>query len=230
MKKLIIAVDGFSSCGKSTIAKTLANKLGYTYIDSGAMYRAISLFCIRQGLLKEGVLDEEKLKTKIDQILIEFRKNADGAPQTFLNGENVEKEIRNLEVSNAVSIVSAVSFVREAMVDLQRKLSVGGGVVMDGRDIGTVVFPNADLKLFVTADARTRAQRRYDELMEKGQPEDFNALLENIEMRDKLDQTRAVSPLKRADDAVDLDNGHLTIEEQDAWVMEQVNKKLYGNH
>lgn len=230
MKKLIIAVDGFSSCGKSTIAKTLANKLGYTYIDSGAMYRAISLFCIRQGLLKGGILDEEKLKTKIDQILIEFRKNADGVPQTFLNGENVEKEIRNLEVSNAVSIVSAVSFVREAMVDLQRRLSVGGGVVMDGRDIGTVVFPNADLKLFVTADARTRAQRRYDELMEKGQPEDFNALLENIEMRDKLDQTRAVSPLKRADDAVDLDNGHLTIEEQDAWVMEQVNKKLYGNH
>jgi len=230
MKRLIIAVDGFSSCGKSTIAKTLAKKLGYTYIDSGAMYRAISLFCIRQGLFKDGVLDEDNLKTKIGQILIEFRKNADGVPQTFLNGENVEKEIRNLEVSIAVSMVSAVPFVREVMVDLQRKLSLGGGVVMDGRDIGTVVFPNADLKLFVTADARTRAQRRYDELVEKGQPEDFNALLENIEMRDKLDQTRAVSPLKRAEDAVDLDNGHLTIEEQDAWVMEQVNKKLYGNH
>ena len=229
MKDLIIAVDGFSSCGKSTIAKTLAKKLGYTYIDSGAMYRALSLYCIRNGILKAGLLDQELLRDQLDNILIEFRKNPDGVSQTFLNGENVEREIRNLEVSNAVSLVSAVSFVREVMVDLQRKASIGG-VVMDGRDIGTVVFPNADLKLFVTADARIRAQRRYDELLEKGQPEDFNAILDNIELRDKLDQTREVSPLKKADDAIVLDNGNLSLEEQDTWVMEQVNKKLYGDH
>jgi len=230
MRKLIIAVDGFSSCGKSTMAKTLAKKLGYTYIDSGAMYRALSLFCLRNGLLKKGLLDEATLKIQLEDILIEFRKNAGGLSETFLNGENVEREIRNMEVSNAVSIVSAVSFVRHAMVDLQRKASVGGGVVMDGRDIGTVVFPNADLKLFVTADAGIRAQRRYDELVEKGQPEDFEVILENIELRDKLDQSRAVSPLKKAADAVVLDNGNMTIEEQDAWVLEQVKRKMDGSH
>ncbi|MDD4922605.1 MAG: (d)CMP kinase [Bacteroidales bacterium] len=230
MKKLIIAVDGFSSCGKSTMAKALAKKLGYIYIDSGAMYRAVSLFCLRNGLLQNGLLDEVALKAKLNGIQITFQKNTEGVSQTYLNGENVEREIRNLEVSNVVSLVSAVSFVREVMVDLQRKLSVGGGVVMDGRDIGTVVFPHADLKLFVTADARIRAQRRYDELVEKGQPEDFDAILENIELRDKLDQSRAVSPLKKADDALVLDNGAMTIEEQDAWLMEQVNKKIYGDH
>lgn len=230
MKKLIIAVDGFSSCGKSTMAKTLAKKLGYTYIDSGAMYRALSLFCLRNGLLRNGLLDELALEAQIDGILIEFRKNAGGISETFLNGENVEREIRNMAVSNAVSIVSAVPFVRHAMVDLQRKVSVGGGVVMDGRDIGTVVFPHADLKLFVTADARIRAQRRYDELLEKGQPENFEAILENIELRDKLDQSRAVSPLKKAADAVVLDNGNMTIEEQDAWVLEQVKRKMDGSH
>ena len=230
MKKLIIAVDGFSSCGKSTMAKTLAKKLGYTYIDSGAMYRALSLFCLRNGLLKNGLLDEAALEAQIDGILIEFRKNAGDLSETFLNGENVEREIRNMEVSNAVSIVSAVPFVRHAMVDLQRKASVGGGVVMDGRDIGTVVFPHADLKLFVTADARIRAQRRYDELLEKGQPENFDAILENIELRDKLDQSRAVSPLRKAADAVVLDNGNMTIEEQDAWVLEQVKITMDGSH
>ncbi|MDD4922169.1 MAG: (d)CMP kinase [Bacteroidales bacterium] len=230
MKKLIIAVDGFSSCGKSTMAKALAKKLGYIYIDSGAMYRAISLFCLRNGLLQNGLLDEAALKAKLNGIQIAFQKNTEGVSQTYLNGENVEREIRNLEVSNVVSLVSAVSFVREVMVNLQRKLSVGGGVVMDGRDIGTVVFPHADLKLFVTADARIRAQRRCDELVEKGQPEDFDAILENIELRDKLDQSRAVSPLKKAEDALVLDNGAMTIEEQDAWLMEQVNKKIYGDH
>jgi cytidylate kinase len=230
MKKLIIAVDGFSSCGKSTMAKSLAKKLDYTYIDSGAMYRALSLFCLQNGLLKDGLLDEKSLKAQLDTVQITFEKNSKGVSQTFLNGINVEREIRNMEVSNAVSLVSAVSFVREAMVALQRKASVGGGVVMDGRDIGTVVFPDADLKIFVTADARTRAQRRYDELVEKGQPEDFDVILENIEMRDMLDQTRAISPLRKADDAVELDNGNLSLEEQDAWLLELVNKIIYGNH
>ncbi|MDD3907735.1 MAG: (d)CMP kinase, partial [Bacteroidales bacterium] len=150
MRKLIIAVDGFSSCGKSTMAKALAKTLGYTYIDSGAMYRALSLYCLRNGLMKDGSIDEPALMAALDGIEITFEKNAEGVSQTYLNGENVENEIRNLEVSNAVSIVSAVGFVRKALVALQRKLSVGGGVVMDGRDIGTVVFPNADLKLFVT--------------------------------------------------------------------------------
>ncbi|MFA7043467.1 MAG: (d)CMP kinase [Bacteroidales bacterium] len=230
MRKLIIAVDGFSSCGKSTMAKALAKTLGYTYIDSGAMYRTLSLYCLRNGLMKESSIDEPALMAALDGIEITFEKNTEGVSQTYLNGENVENEIRNLEVSNAVSIVSAVGFVRKALVALQRKLSVGGGVVMDGRDIGTVVFPNADLKLFVTADAKIRAKRRYDELVEKGQPEDFEAILANIEWRDKLDQTRTVSPLKKADDAVVLDNGNMTIEEQDAWLLEQVNRKIYGSH
>jgi cytidylate kinase len=230
MKKLIIAVDGFSSCGKSTMAKALAKKLNYTYIDSGAMYRALSLFCLRNGLMHDGVLNEAGLRSALEGVKILFGKDELGVSQTFLNGENVEREIRALDVSNAVSIVSAVGFVREAMVDQQRKLSVGGGVVMDGRDIGTVVFPHADLKIFVTADAVIRAQRRYDELVEKGQPEDFDAILKNIELRDKLDQTRAVSPLRKADDAVVLDNGNMTIEEQDAWLLEQVNSRIYGNH
>ena len=230
MKKLIIAVDGFSSCGKSTMAKSLAKKLGYTYIDTGAMYRAVSLYCMQNGLLKDGLIDEATLKAKLDAVQISFKNNSKGVPQTFLNGKNVEREIRSLEVSNTVSLISAVPFVRESMVEIQRKMGAGGGIVMDGRDIGTVVFPHADLKLFVTADARIRAQRRYDELVEKGQPEDFNAILENIEMRDRLDQTRAVSPLKKADDAVELDNAHLTLEEQDAWVLEKVNQLIYGNH
>lgn len=229
MKKLIIAVDGFSSCGKSTMAKSLAKTLEYTYIDSGAMYRALSLYCLRNGLLKGQALDEELLRKRLDKVKITFQNDEKGRVQTFLNGENVEREIRTMEVSNTVSIVSAVPFVREAMVDLQRKLSAGGGVVMDGRDIGTVVFPNADLKIFVTADTQVRAQRRYDELVEKGQPELFDVILKNIELRDKLDQTRSVSPLKKAVDAIELDNGKITLEEQDAWLLEQVNKKIHGN-
>jgi cytidylate kinase len=229
MKKLIIAVDGFSSCGKSTMAKSLAKTLGYTYIDSGAMYRALSLYCLRKGLLKGQALDEELLRKRLDKVKITFQNDEKGVSQTFLNGENVEREIRTMEVSNAVSMVSAVPFVRKAMVDLQRKLSAGGGVVMDGRDIGTVVFPNADLKIFVTADTQVRARRRYDELVEKGQPEPFEAILKNIELRDKLDQTRPVSPLKKAADAIELDNGKITLEEQDAWLLEQVNRKIHGD-
>jgi cytidylate kinase len=230
MKKLIIAVDGFSSCGKSTMAKSLAKTLDYTYVDSGAMYRAASLFCLRNGLLRDGVLDVDGLRSRLDEIEVTFRNNEAGVSQTYLNGVNVEREIRTMEVSNAVSQVSAVDFVREKMVELQRKAGAEGGIVMDGRDIGTVVFPHADLKIFVTADARIRAQRRYDELVEKGQPEDFDEILQNIEKRDLLDQTRAVSPLRRADDAVEMDNGRFNLQEQDAWLLDQVNKKRHGNH
>lgn len=230
MRKLIIAVDGFSSCGKSTMAKTLAKRLNYTYVDSGAMYRAVSLYCLREGLLKEDVLDLEALLSRMDEIDVTFRNNAEGVSQTYLNGENVERDIRNMEVSNAVSMVSAVGFVREKMVELQRKAGTEGGIVMDGRDIGTVVFPQADLKIFVTADAMIRAQRRYDELVEKGQPEDFNEILQNIEKRDLLDQTRAISPLRKAEDAIEMDNGRFNIEQQDAWLLQHVNRKLHGNN
>jgi len=230
MRKLIIAVDGFSSCGKSTMAKTLAKTLKYTYVDSGAMYRAASLFCLRNGLIKDDVLDLEGLRARLDEIEVTFQNNAEGVSQTYLNGVNVEREIRNMEVSNAVSMVSAVGFVREKMVDLQRKAGAEGGIVMDGRDIGTVVFPQADLKIFVTADARIRAQRRCDELVEKGQPEDFDVILKNIEKRDLLDQTREVSPLRKAEDAIEMDNGQFNLQEQDTWLLEHVNRKLHDNH
>jgi CMP/dCMP kinase len=228
MKKLIIAIDGFSSCGKSTMAKNLAKRLGYTYIDSGAMYRAISLFCINNGLIKGSEVDEKKLRELIEGISVEFKKGSDGFPETYLNGENVEKKIRTLEVSNSVSIVSAIPFVREVLVKLQQKAGEGGGVVMDGRDIGTVVFPKADLKIFVTADAAVRARRRFDELVEKGQPEPYDMILKNVELRDKLDQERAVSPLRKAADAVVLDNGHMTPDEQDEWLIQQVKNKIDG--
>jgi cytidylate kinase len=230
MKKLIIAVDGFSSCGKSTMAKTLAKTLNYTYVDSGAMYRAASLFCLQNGLLMDGELDVEALRSRLDEIVVTFKNNAEGVSQTYLNGVNVEREIRTMEVSNVVSVVSAVDFVREKMVELQRKAGAEGGIVMDGRDIGTVVFPQADLKIFVTADATIRAQRRYDELLLKGQPEDFNEILKNIEKRDLLDQTRDVSPLRKASDAIEMDNGLFNLEQQDAWLLDQVNKKSYGNN
>jgi CMP/dCMP kinase len=229
MKKLIIAIDGFSSCGKSTMAKTLAKTLNYTYVDSGAMYRTAALFCLRNGLLKDGEVDLEGLRKRLDEIEVTFRNNAEGVSQTYLNGENVEREIRSMEVSYAVTPVSAVGFLREKMVDLQRKAGTEGGIVMDGRDIGTVVFPQADLKIFVTADPDIRAKRRYDELVEKGQPEDYDDILHNIERRDYYDQRREVSPLRKAEDAIAMDNGKFNIEQQDAWLLEQVNRVLHGN-
>jgi len=230
MKRLTIAIDGFSSCGKSTMAKTLAAKLGYTYIDSGAMYRAVSLFALREGLINDGKVDEAGLKAALPALRIEFKQGAKGQSITCLNGENVEEAIRTMEVSNAVSPVSALPFVREALVELQREAGKEGGVVMDGRDIGTVVFPHADLKIFVVADATIRAQRRYDELMAKGQPASFEAILENIRSRDELDQNRAVSPLRQAEDAILMDNGLFNIEQQDAWLLNQVNRVLHGTH
>jgi cytidylate kinase len=230
MKRLTIAIDGFSSCGKSTMAKTLAAKLGYTYIDSGAMYRAVSLFALREGLINDGKVDEAGLKAALPALRIEFKQGAKGQSITCLNGENVEEAIRTMEVSNAVSPVSALPFVREALVELQREAGKEGGVVMDGRDIGTVVFPHADLKIFVVADATIRAQRRNDELLAKGQPASFEAILENIRSRDELDQNRAVSPLRQAEDAILMDNGLFNIEQQDAWLLNQVNRVLHGTH
>lgn len=222
MKKIVIAVDGFSSCGKSTMAKDLAKEIGYIYIDSGAMYRAVTLYCIRQGLYCDGKIDEERLKSQLDQICISFRFNPEtGRPDTYLNNVNVEKEIRGMEVANRVSPVAALGFVRHAMVAKQQEMGAAKGIVMDGRDIGTVVFPDAELKLFVTASPEVRAQRRVDELAAKGEVASFDEVLENVKMRDHIDSTRKESPLCQAADALVLDNSHMTIAEQKAWLLVQ---------
>ena len=226
MKKIIIAIDGFSSCGKSTMAKGLAKDIGYIYIDTGAMYRAVALYCLRKNLFNDdGSVKEEELREHLKDISIAFKLNRETQlPMTFLNGENVESVIRSLEVSSRVSRVASLGFVREVLVKQQQEMGKEKGIVMDGRDIGTVVFPQAELKVFVTATARIRAQRRYDELKGKGQEASFEDILQNVEERDRLDQTRAVSPLRKADDALLLDNTHLTIEEQKEWLKEQYNK------
>ena len=221
MKKITIAIDGFSSCGKSTMAKELAKKIGYIYIDSGAMYRAVTLYCLKNNLIVDGKVDEEGLKAQIDNIHIEFRLDeSTGLPQTYLNGENVEREIRNMEVSSYVSPVAALPFGRQEMVHEQQLMGEKKGIVMDGRDIGTVVFPDAELKIFLTASPQVRAQRRVDELTAKGEPVSFEEVLKNVEMRDHIDQTREESPLRRAEDALLLDNSDLTIAEQDKWLMD----------
>lgn len=227
MKKITIAIDGYSSCGKSTMAKQLARKLGYIYVDTGAMYRSVTLYALRNGIFnQDGTIDTERLLADMPKINISFQVNAEtGCPDTYLNGELVEKEIRSLEVSNHVSPISALPFVREALVALQRQMGAEKGVVMDGRDIGTTVFPDAELKVFVTASATVRAQRRYDELQAKGMPADFDDILKNVEQRDYIDTHRDVSPLRKADDAVELDNSEMTIQEQDEWLMEQVERK-----
>jgi cytidylate kinase len=225
MKKIIIAIDGFSSCGKSTMAKDLAKEIGYIYIDSGAMYRAVTLYAMQNGIIADGAIDEERLRASIADIHIEFRLNAaTGRPDTYLNGVNVEGKIRTLEVSNNVSPISAIGFVREAMVAEQQKMGEKRGIVMDGRDIGTTVFPEAELKIFVTASAEIRAQRRYDELKAKGEVSDFDKILENVKTRDHIDQTRAVSPLRKADDAILLDNSTMTIAEQKEWLLNEFKK------
>ncbi|GAB6008863.1 (d)CMP kinase [Dysgonomonas reticulitermitis] len=223
MKKIVIAIDGFSSNGKSTMAKSLAKEIGYIYIDSGAMYRAITLYCIKQGLFDGNKLDEKGLQEQIKDIKVEFQLNKEsGTPDTYLNGENVEAQIRSMEVSSKVSVVSAIPFVRRAMVALQQDMGKKKGIVMDGRDIGTVVFPNAELKIFVTAGAEIRAQRRFDELRSKGDNKTtFEEVLENLKSRDHMDQTRAESPLLKADDAILLDNSYMTIDEQMQWLIEK---------
>lgn len=222
MKKITIAIDGFSSCGKSTMAKDLAKEIGYIYIDTGAMYRAVALYCIEHGLIEGKTINEDALQTAIRDIHISFRINEQtGSPETYLNGEYVEDKIRTMEVSAVVSPVSALGFVREALVKQQQAMGEEKGIVMDGRDIGTVVFPNAELKIFVTASAEIRAQRRYDELKAKGETHSYEEILTNVKQRDEMDQQRAVSPLRCADDAILLDNSHLTIDEQKAWLREQ---------
>lgn len=226
MKKITIAIDGFSSCGKSTMAKSLARQIGYIYIDSGAMYRAVTLFCLQNKLFEGDKLDENGLQSRIKNINIEFKLNdATNLPDTYLNGIYVEQEIRQMEVSKRVSIVSAVAFVRHAMVAQQQEMGRRKGIVMDGRDIGTVVFPDAELKIFVTASPEIRAQRRLDELRSKGNMQTtFDEVIENLKMRDHLDQTRVESPLKQADDALVLDNSHLTISEQMLWLLDRFNE------
>ncbi|ADV45233.1 (d)CMP kinase [Bacteroides helcogenes] len=222
MKKITIAIDGFSSCGKSTMAKDLAREIGYIYIDSGAMYRAVTLYSIENGIFRGNRIDTEKLKKHIKDIHISFRLNsATGCPETYLNGVNVENKIRTMEVSSRVSPIATLDFVREAMVAQQQEMGKAKGIVMDGRDIGTTVFPDAELKIFVTATPEIRAQRRHDELKAKGQEVGFDEILENVKQRDHIDQNREVSPLRKADDALLLDNSHLTIAQQKKWLAEQ---------
>lgn len=225
--KIIIAIDGFSSCGKSTVAKEVAKKLGYTYLDSGAMYRAVTLYCLRNNLAPAGVVNEEELRLHIDKINIRFLFNpALQKHETFLNGENIEEEIRRPEVANLVSPVSIIGFVRKALVKLQREMGRNKGIVMDGRDIGTVVFPNAELKIFMTASLKIRAKRRYDELMAKGIHVEMEDIIRNIQDRDRIDSTREISPLRQAVDAIVLDNSNLTREEQLAFVLEKAKERL----
>lgn len=223
MKKIIIAIDGFSSCGKSTMAKDLAREIGYVYVDTGAMYRAVTLYALRNNLFNsDNTVKVDELEQQMKNITISFKfNNETGRPDTYLNGELVEKEIRSLEVSSHVSPIAAVPFVRTAMVAQQQRMGERKGIVMDGRDIGTTVFPQAELKIFVTASAEVRAQRRYDELQAKGMPADYADILKNVEERDYIDSHREVSPLCKANDAIELDNSHMTIPEQKAWLMEK---------
>ena len=223
MEKIIIAIDGFSSCGKSTMAKDLAHELGYIYVDTGAMYRCVALYALQHKLfLKDGKINIPELEAAMPNINISFKLNKEtGRPDTYLNNENVENKIRTMEVSSHVSSIAAIPFVREALVAQQQKMGKDKGIVMDGRDIGTVVFPNAELKIFVTASPEVRAQRRYDELMEKGMEADYNEILENVKQRDYRDSHRDVSPLRKADDAIELDNSNISIEEQKQWLIKQ---------
>ena len=222
MKKITIAIDGHSSCGKSTMAKDLAREVGYVYVDTGAMYRSVTLFALRNGLFTADGIDEEALRQRMPEIKISFKFNAEtGRPDTYLNGELVEQDIRTMEVSNHVSPIATLGFVREAMVAQQQRMGDEGGIVMDGRDIGTVVFPNAELKVFVTASAEVRAQRRYDELKQKGMEADYEEILKNVQERDYIDSHREVSPLRQADDAILLDNSNMTIAEQKTWLLQR---------
>lgn len=222
MKLITIAIDGHSSCGKSTMAKDLAKEIGYIYIDTGAMYRAVTLYSLQHGLITDAGINEEALRQEMSNIMITFQLNVEtGRPDTYLNGVCVEKEIRTMEVSKYVSPIATLGFVREAMVDLQRLMGEAKGVIMDGRDIGTVVFPDAELKVFVTASVDVRAQRRYDELTAKGEKCSLDEIRANVIERDRIDSTRAISPLRQADDAIVLDNSNMTIPEQKAWLLEQ---------
>lgn len=228
MKKIVIAIDGYSSCGKSTMAKNLARQLGYVYVDTGAMYRTVTLYALRHQLFKaDGEVDAASLERAMPDIRISFLFNKQtGKPDTYLNDELVEHDIRTMQVSERVSKIAALPFVRTALVAQQQRMGKDKGIVMDGRDIGTVVFPHAELKIFVTASAEVRAQRRYDELQQKGMPARYDDILKNVQERDYIDSHREVSPLRKADDAIELDNSNLTIDEQQQWLLQQVDKVL----
>jgi len=214
MKKIIVAIDGFSSCGKSTMAKELARDTGYVYVDTGAMYRAVSLYCISKGWLTDNEINAGELEEHIGDIHIDFRTNAEGKTETYLNGENVEDQIRTLEAANGASRVSTLGFVRRELVRQQQLMGEKKGIVMDGRDIGTVVFPQAELKIFLTASPEIRARRRADEMEARGDRVNFDEVLANVKERDERDQNRAESPLRKAEDAVLIDNSNLTRNEQ----------------
>ena len=218
---ITIAIDGHSSCGKSTMAKNLAKELGYVYIDTGAMYRSVTYYAMQNGMIDaEGNIDTARLQQEMPNISISFKFNPEtGRPDTYLNGERVEDKIRTLEVSNHVSPIATLAFVREAMVAQQREMGKAKGVILDGRDIGTVVFPDAELKVFVTASAEIRAQRRYDELTAKGEECNYEDILKNVQERDFIDSHRKISPLKQAEDAIVLDNSNMTIDEQQEWLL-----------
>lgn len=223
MKRIIVAIDGHSSCGKSTMAKDLAREVGYIYVDTGAMYRAVTLFALRQGLFNaDGSVKADRLEALMPQVKVSFTLDSETRlPLVCLNDECVEREIRGLEVSSHVSPVAALPFVRAAMTAQQQRMGLEKGIVMDGRDIGTVVFPDAELKIFVTATAEVRARRRYDELTAKGQKVDYLDILKNVQERDYIDSHREVAPLRQADDALLLDNSEMTIAEQKTWLMRQ---------
>lgn len=222
MKRIIVAIDGFSSCGKSTMAKMLAQEAGYVYVDTGAMYRAVSLFCIRKGWMTETEMNEQLINENISSIKLEFKLNSESKAEIYLNGENVEHQIRTLEVANGASRVSTLVAVRRELVCQQQLMGANKGIVMDGRDIGTVVFPSAELKIFLTATAEIRAKRRMEEMLAKGELVEYADVLANVKERDDRDQNRAESPLRKADDAIVIDNSNLTHEEQ-----QEVLRKLF---
>ena len=227
MKTIIIAIDGYSSCGKSTMAKELARELGYIYVDTGAMYRCVTLYAIENGLFSGKSLDSDALEQRMDEIEIGFQRDeATGKAYATLNGRNVEDAIRSMSVSERVSMVAKQPFVRKMLVEQQQRMGQDKGIVMDGRDIGTTVFPDAELKIFVTASAEVRAERRYKELLDKGENANYEDILANVKERDYMDSHRAVSPLRMADDAVLLDNSYMTIEEQNQWLLAKVNETL----
>ena len=226
-KRIIIAIDGHSSCGKSTFAKAIAARLGYIFIDTGAMYRAVTLYALEHGAIAMGIVDEERIEAMLCDIEISFRFNSErGASDIYVNGDLVEGKIRTIEVSNCVSAVSSIGAVRRKLVAMQQQMGRSGGVVMDGRDIGTVVFPTAELKIYMTADPMVRAERRYKELTAKGDSVTLEEVYENVVSRDKADMSRAISPLRKADDAIVLDNSAMSVEEQMAWFDEQYRRVI----
>ena len=228
-RRIIIAIDGHSSCGKSTFAKAIAARLGYIFIDTGAMYRAVTLYALEHGAINSGMVDEQAVVAMLKDIAIDFRFNPErGASDIYVNGDLVEGKIRTIEVSNCVSAVSSIAEVRAMLVEMQQQMGVRRGVVMDGRDIGTVVFPEAELKIYMTADPMVRAERRYKELTEKGDNVTLEEIYENVVSRDKADMTRAISPLRKADDAIVLDNSTMSVAEQMEWFDREFSRVING--